>query len=143
LFNEQTGVRVVLRLGSLSSFGKAKETRFLFDAIDVKVKLWCFRIAIYLQYVSNLLAYSEKQRQSSVYAMTIRHALYMLDKQNNPILATKFPRSRPTNTLGRKPLGHRKWEGISHGDTVMNKSCYFDVLIERKQKKLPLGSHNL
>lgn len=122
----------MLFLGSLKNFGKAKHPRFLSDAIDVKVKLCCFRIAIYLQYVSSLLAYSEKQRQSSVYAMTIRHALYMLDKQNNPILATKFPRSRPINTLGGKPLGHRKWERISHGDTVQNKSCSFDVLIGKK-----------
>jgi len=128
----QAGVRVVLHLGSLKNFGKAKEPRILSDAIDVKVKLCCFRIAIYLQYVSSLLAYSEKQRQSSVYAMTIRHALYMLDKQNNSILARKFPRSRPINTLGGKPLGHRKWERISGGDTVQNKSCSFDVLIEKR-----------
>lgn len=122
----------MLCLGSLKNFGKAKEPRFVSDAIDIKVKLYCFRIAIYLQYVSSLLAYSEKQRQSSVYAMTIRHALYMLDKQNNPILARKFPRSRPINTPGEKPLGHRKWERISHGDTVRNNSCSFDVFFERK-----------
>lgn len=122
-------MRVLLFLGSLRNFGKAKEPRFVSDAIDGKVKLCCFRIAIYLQYVSSLLA---KQRQSSVYAMTIRHALYVLDKQNNPLLARKFPRSRPINMLGGKPLGHRKWERISNGDTVQNKSCSFDFLIERK-----------
>jgi hypothetical protein len=114
------------------TLGSFKESRFVSDAINVKVKLCCFRIAIYLQYVSSLLAYSEKQRQSSVYAMTIRHALYTLDKQNNPVLARKSPRSRPINTLGGKPLGHRKWERISYGDTVENKSCSFDVLIDRK-----------
>jgi len=95
----------VLCLGSLKNSGKAKEPRFVSDAIDVKVKLCYFRIAIYLQYVSSLQAYSEKQRHSSLYAMTIRHALFIVDKQNNPILARKFPRSRPINILGGKPLG--------------------------------------
>ena len=102
------------------------------DAIDVKVKLCRFRIAIYLQYVSSLQAYSEKQRQSSVYAVTICHALFIVDKQNNPILARKFPRRRPINMLGGKPLEHRKWERILHCDSVQNKSCSFDVLIEGK-----------
>jgi hypothetical protein len=131
-FNEQAGVCAVLCLGSLKNFGKVKEPRFISDAIDVKVKLCCFRIAIYLQYVSSLQAFSEKQRQSSVYAMAIRHALFMVGKQNNPILASKFPRSRPINMLGGKPLRHRKWETVSHDDTGQNKSCSFDVLMERK-----------
>ena len=87
----------------------------------------CYLSAIRQQSTS---LYSEKQRQSSVYVMTICHALYMLDKQNNPILAGKFPRSRPVNTLGGKLLGRRKWERISHGDTLKSKSCSFDVLID-------------
>ena len=46
----------MLCLGSPKNSGKSKEPRFVSDAIDGKVKLCCFRIAIYLQYVSSLLA---------------------------------------------------------------------------------------
>ena len=100
-------MRVVLRLGSPKNLGKSKEPRFVSDAIVVKVKLCCFRIAIYeyLQYVSSLLAYNDKQRQSSVYVMTIRHALYMLDKQNNPFGREKCCQYARRKTVGEHELG--------------------------------------
>lgn len=98
-------MRVVRRLGLLKNFGKSKQSRFMSDAIDVKVKLCCFRIAIYLQYVSILLAYNEKQRQSSDYVMTIRHALYMLDKQNDPLWRQKSCQYARRKTDGEHKLG--------------------------------------
>jgi hypothetical protein len=53
----------------------------------------------YLQYVSRPLAYGEKQRQSSVYVMSIRHALYTSSKQNDTSLARKAW-GNPRDTLG-------------------------------------------
>jgi len=42
-------------MASLQNFGKSRDPNFVSDAINFRVELCCFRIAIYLQYVSSLL----------------------------------------------------------------------------------------